>query len=416
MPPSRLAADVQVLPRQRVDHGGMAARLVPLERLLRWMLLAGTAALYLVGLDRNGWGNTFYAAAAQAGSQSWTALFFGSSDAGNSITVDKPPASLWLMGISARLLGLSSWSVLVPQALLGVAAVALLMATVRRAAGPWAGLLAGLLLALPPLLTLLARLDDPDALLTLLLVAAEWSTTRALDDGRLRWALLTGALVGCAFLTKSLAAFLVLPGLAGVFLLAAPGPLRRRVAHLLAAGGVLVVTAGWWLLAVELTPASSRPWVGGSPVNSPLDLAFGYNGLGRITGNESGAGVRVPGPRSAWRLLGSAADQFGWLLPAAIIALAAGLVLCRGRPRTDPLRAAVVLWGGWALPTALVFSVMQGVWHPYYTVELAPAVAALTALGATVLWRRRTTVTFPVLAAGSLMTTAWAVSLVDRSK
>jgi len=251
-------------------------------------------------------------------------------------------------------------------------------------------------------------------LLTLLLVAAAWSTTRAIEDGRLRWALLTGALLGFGFLTKSLAAFLVLPGLAGAFLFAGPGSLRRRVGFLLAAGGSLVVAAGWWVLTLELTPASSRPWVGGSAVNSPLDLAFGYNGLGRLTGNESGAGVHVTGPRSPWRLFGSAGDQFGWLLPAAVVGVVAGLVLRRRWPRTDPVRAALVLWGGWALPTAFVLSFMQGTWHSYYTVELAPAVAALTALGATLLWRRHTRATFAVLAAGSLMTTAWAVSLVDR--
>jgi 4-amino-4-deoxy-L-arabinose transferase-like glycosyltransferase len=384
------------------------------ERLLTAALLTGTALLYVVGLARSGWGNAFYAAAAQAGAQSWKAFFFGASDAPGTITVDKPPASIWLMSLSVRLFGLSSWSLLLPEALLGVATVALLVRTVRRSAGPWAGLLAGLLLALTPVLTLMARIDDPDALLTLLLVAAAWTTTRALEDGRLRWALLTGALLGLAFLTKSLAALLVLPGLAAAFLFAAAGPLRRRIGHLLAAGGTLVVAAGWWLLAVELTPASSRPWIGGSAVNSPLDLAFGYNGLGRLTGDESSGDVTVVGPQSAWRLLGSAADQFGWLLPAAVVGLVAGLVLRRGRPRTDPLRAALILWGGWALPTAAVFSVMQGTWHSYYTVELAPAVAALTALGATLLWRRRTLAASAVLATGSLMTTAWALSLVDR--
>ena len=384
------------------------------ERPATGALLAGTAALYLVGLDRSGWGNSFYAAAAQAGAQSWKAFFFGASDAPATITVDKPPAAIWLMSLSVRLFGLSSWSLLVPEALLGVATVALLVATVRRVAGPWAGLLAGLLLALTPVLTLMARVDDPDALLTLLLVAAAWCTTRAIDDGRLRWAVLTGALVGVAFLTKSLAAFLVLPGLAAAFLLAAPGPLRRRAGHLLAAGGALAVAGGWWLLVVELIPDSSRPWVGGSAVDSPLDLALGYNGLGRLTGNESSAGVRVSGAQSPLRLLGSAADQFGWLLPAAIIGVVAGLVLRRGRPRTDPVRAALVLWAGWALPTAGVFTVMQGVWHSYYTVELAPAVAALTALGAVLLWRRHTGTSLAVLAVGSLMTTGWALALVDR--
>jgi 4-amino-4-deoxy-L-arabinose transferase-like glycosyltransferase len=384
------------------------------ERLFMAVLLAGTAALYLVGTNRSGYGNSFYAAAAQAGAQSWKAFLFGASDAAGTITVDKPPAALWVMSLSVRLFGLSSWSLLVPEALMSVAAVAFLVATVRRVAGTWPGLLAGLLLGVTPVLTLMARVDDPDALLTLLVVAAAWSTTRAIDDGRMRWTLLTGALLGSAFLTKSLAAFLVLPGLTGAFLIAAPGPLRRRVAGLLAAGGSLVVAAGWWLLAFDLTPASSRPWVGGSAANSPLDLALGYNGLGRLSGNESSAGVRVLGPGSPWRLLGSAADQFGWLLPGAVVGLVVGLVLRRGFSRTDPVRAALVLWGGWALPAALVFSLMRGTWHTYYTVELAPAVAALAALGATLLWRRHTRAALGVLAAGSLVTTAWAVSLVDR--
>ena len=384
------------------------------DRVLTPVLLAAAAALYVVGLDRSGWGNSFYAAAAQAGAQSWKAFFFGASDAAGTITVDKPPASLWVMSLSVRLFGLSSWSLLVPEALMGVAAVALLTATVRRVAGPWAGLLAGLLLALTPVMTLMARVDDPDALLTLLLVAAAWSTTRAVENGRLRWALLAGGLLGFAFLTKSLAAFLVLPGLAGAFLLAGRERIRRRLGHLLAAGGALVVAAGWWVLAVELTPASSRPWVGGSPVNSPLDLAFGYNGLGRLTGNERGGGVHVLGGSSRLRLLGSAADQFGWLAPTALVGLIAGLVLVRGRPRTDPVRAALVLWGGWAVVTAAVFTVMQGIWHAYYTVELAPAVAALAALGATLLWRRHSRRARAVLAAGSLATTAWAVALLGR--
>jgi 4-amino-4-deoxy-L-arabinose transferase-like glycosyltransferase len=392
----------------------VSAPSVTRSRLLMAGLLAGTAALYLVGLDRSGWGNSFYAAAAQAGAQSWKAFFFGASDAGGTITVDKPPAAIWVMSLSVRLFGLSSWSLLVPEALMGIAAVGLLAATVRRVLGPAAGLLAGLLLAVTPVLTLMARVDDPDALLTLLLVAAAWSTTRAVDDGRLRWALLTGAFLGFAFLTKSLAAFLVLPGLAGAFLLAAPGPPRRRVGHLLGAGASLVVTAGWWVLAVELTPASARPWVGGSRVDSPLDLAFGYNGLGRLTGNERGGGGQALAIGSPWRLFGSAADQFGWLLPAAAVGLVAGLVLRRRMPRTDPARAALLLWAGWALPTALVFSFMRGTWHSYYTVELAPAMAALTALGATLLWRRHTPAALSVLAAGSMATTAWAVFLVDQ--
>lgn len=377
-------------------------------------LLVGSGLLYLVDLGRNAWGNAFYAGAAQAGAQSWTAMFFGSSDAANSITVDKPPASLWLMSLSIRLFGLSSWSVLVPQALMGVAAVALLVMTVRRALGPWAGLLAGLLFAVTPVVTLLFRYDNPDALLTLLLVAAAYATTRAVEDGRIRWFVLTGTLLGAAFLTKSLQAFLVLPGLALVLLVAAPGPLGRRISRLLVGGAALLLSGGWWFVVVGLIPKGSRPWVGGSGTGNPLDLALGYNGLGRVLGQKSPSGRITVKGGSPWRLLGSAGDQISWLIPAALIALVVCVVLTRRAGRTDPVRAAVLLWGGWAVVASLVLSVAQGIWHAYYTIELAPAYAALIAIGATLLWRRDTRRARTTLAAGSALTTGWAVSLSTR--
>lgn len=384
------------------------------EPLLRAVLLVGTGALYLVGLGRSGWGNSFYAAAAQAGSQSWTALFFGSSDAANSITVDKPPAALWLMGMSVRLFGLSSWSLLVPEALLGVAAVALLAATVRRVAGPWAGLLAGLLLALTPVFTLMVRYDNPDALLTFLVVAAAWAVTRLLEDGRLRWALATGGLLGLAFLTKSLQAFLVLPAMAAVLLVAGRGTVSRRLGQLAAGGAALLLTGGWWLAVVALIPPSDRPWVGGSTNDSPLELALGYNGLGRLAGERSPSGQVLVHGGSPWRLVGSAGDQIGWLLPAAVITGVAGWLLVRRRPRDDRVRAALLLWGGWAVVTAVVLSAMRGIWHAYYTVELAPALAALVAIGGTLLWRHGTRWAHLLLAAASGLTAVWGVSLVQR--
>ncbi len=188
------------------------------------VLLAATAALYLWGLGASGWANSFYAAAAQAGSESWKALFFGASDAASSITVDKTPASLWVMGLSIRMFGLSSWSLLVPQALMGVASVGLLHGTVRRTTGSAvAGLLAGTVLALTPIAVLMFRFDNPDALLVLLMIGSVSCTVRALQSSRLRaeglaahpvrWLALAGALVGLAFLTKMLQAFLVLPAL-----------------------------------------------------------------------------------------------------------------------------------------------------------------------------------------------------------
>ena len=264
-------------------------------------LLAATAALYLWDLTASGWANAYYAAAAQAGGQSWTALLFGSSDAANAITVDKTPAALWVMGLSVRVFGLSSASVLVPQALMGVATVALLYAAVRRSSGTAAGLLAGAVLAATPVAALMFRYDNPDALLTLLLVAAGYATLRAIEAGRVRWLVLAGTLIGFAFLTKMLQAFLVVPALAAVWLLAAPIGMGRRVRGLVAATVALVVAGGWWVLLVELWPAASRPYIGGSQTNSVLELVLGYNGFGRLTGEEVGS-VGGGGPRRRRRL------------------------------------------------------------------------------------------------------------------
>jgi 4-amino-4-deoxy-L-arabinose transferase-like glycosyltransferase len=356
-------------------------------------LLAGTALLYLWGLGASGWANAYYSAAAQAGSMDWQAWIFGSTDPANAITIDKTPASVWVMGLSARLFGVNAWSILVPQALMGVASVWLLYAAVRRVAGRPAGLLAGAVLALTPVAVLMFRFNNPDSLLVLLLVAAAYAVTRATETASWRWLLLAGACVGFGFLTKMLQAFLVLPAFGAAYLVAAPTTPGRRVAHLAAATGAMIVASGWWILLVELWPGS-RPFIGGSQTNNVLELAFGYNGLGRLTGNEVGSvggGGGGGWGQSSWaRLLGSEmGSQIAWLLPAAVVLLAAGLWLTRRAPRTDQARAALLLWGGWLVVTALVFSYMNGIIHAYYTVVLAPAIGALVAIGATLLWRRR---------------------------
>ncbi|MEZ5322815.1 MAG: glycosyltransferase family 39 protein [Microthrixaceae bacterium] len=167
-------------------------------------LLAATAVLYLWGLGASGWANSFYSAAAQAGSVSWKAFLFGSSDAANSITVDKTPLSLWPMALAVRVFGLHSWSILVPQALEGVAAVGVLYLTVKRWFGAAAGLLAGAVLATTPVAVLMFRFNNPDALLVLLMVAATYFLTRALEDGRTRWMIASGTMIGLGFLTKEL--------------------------------------------------------------------------------------------------------------------------------------------------------------------------------------------------------------------
>lgn len=413
--PASTSAESTAVARRRWEIPGLA------------LLLLATAIAYLINLSANGWANDFYAAAVQAGSQSWEAFFFGSSDAANSITVDKPPASLWVMELSVRLFGLNSWSMLVPQVLLGVASVAALWAAVRRSFGPAAGLIAGAVLAVTPVAVLMFRFNNPDALLVLLMTAAAWAMTRAVADGRWRWLLLTGGLIGFGFLAKQLQVLLVVPALALMYLLAGPPKLGKRIAQLFAAGAAMVVAAGWWLLTVELWPADQRPWIGGSHENSIIELTLGYNGLGRLNGNERGSvgpGGELPaGGNGMWGSTGitrlfepAQGGQIAWLIPAALVALVAGFVL-RGRaPRTDRRRAALILWGGWLLVTGLVFSFMAGIFHQYYTVALAPAVAALVGIGAVQLWAERDRLWVRLTCALGLgLTTATAWVLLSRS-
>lgn len=395
------------------------------------VLLAATALLYLWDLSSSGWANDFYAAAVQAGTQSPTAWLFGSLDSGNAITVDKPPAALWVMVASARLFGFSSWSLLVPQALMGVGAVALLHATVRRWAGPAAGLLAGAALALTPAAVLMFRFDNPDALLTLLLVVAAWATSRAVDAASVRtsiwWLVAAGSAVGFAFLTKMGQALLVVPALGLVYLVAGSPRLRTRILQLGAAVAAMVVSAGWFIALVELWPASDRPYIGGSTTNSLLELALGYNGLGRLlggTGNGGGPGGGGGGGNTGFggsagplRLFtGELAYEISWLLPAALILLVAGLWVTRRAPRTDRTRAALLLWGGWTLVTAAVFSMMSGTMHPYYTVALAPGLAGVVAVGGAALWRERGARWARIVAATTVLATGgWAVALLAVS-
>ena len=375
------------------------------------VLLLGTAVLYLWNLGASSYGNDFYAQAVQAGSQNWEALLFGSLDPGNIITVDKPPAALWIMGLSARIFGFNSWSLLAPQAIEGVLAVWLLYAAVRRRFGHGAGLAAGAALALTPVAVLMFRFDNPDALLVLLMVAGAYCVVRATEKASWRWLALAGAAIGFAFLTKMLQGFLVLPAFGLVYLVAAPTTLWRRILHLGGALVSLIVSAGWFIALADLWPASSRPYIGGSTTNSLLELALGYNGLGRIFGGEGnrgggggggaagaaaaggpggGGNLSFGGTAGITRMFGQAfGTEISWLLPAALIALIAGLWFTRRAPRTDQTRAALLLWGGWLLVTGLVFSFMSGTIHPYYSVALAPAIAALVAIVGRQLWRGR---------------------------
>jgi 4-amino-4-deoxy-L-arabinose transferase-like glycosyltransferase len=386
-------------------------------------LLGITALLYLWDLGASGWANAFYSAAVQAGSTSWKAFFFGSFDSSNFITVDKSPAALWVMDLSARVFGVNVWSILVPQALEGVATVGFTYLAVRRWFSPAAALIAGATVALTPVAALMFRFDNPDALLVLLLTIATYATVRAIEAGKTKWLVLAATLVGFAFLTKMLQAFLVVPAFGLVYLIAAPVSLRRRVTQLTVAAATMVVASGWWVAIVQLTPASDRPYIGGSQNNSILNLIFGYNGFGRLTGNETGSVGGTGTAGSMWGPTGlerlftaSFGGQISWLLPAALILLVAGLGFTLTRVRTDRTRAAFLLWGGSLGVSAVVFSLAAGIVHPYYTVALAPAIGALIGIGSVMLWQRRSQPWARIVLAGTVATTSiWSAVLLQRS-
>jgi 4-amino-4-deoxy-L-arabinose transferase-like glycosyltransferase len=311
--------------------------------------------------------------------------------------------------------------------LAGVATVVVLMATVRRMFGSVEAAIAGLVAALTPAAVLMFRYNNPDALLTLLLVVAAYAFVRALEAGRLRWVILAAALVGFGFLTKYLQAYLVLPVFAFTWAVAAPGSIRRRLVGLLVALATVIVTCGWWVAIVELVPAASRPFIGGSETNSVIDLLLGYDGLGRIFGQGGvpgggvgggGLGGGFSGDPGIFRLFnGEFGGQVSWLLPLAIVATALGLWVGRRARRTDLRRAGYLLWGGWLAVHVLVFSFMSGIIHTYYAVVMAPAIGALVGAGIVELWRLRArSVRGGLLLAGAILGSAvWAWALLERT-
>ncbi|MGP4007944.1 ArnT family glycosyltransferase [Streptomyces sp. 4N124] len=390
-----------------------------------WGLLLATAALYFYNLSSSGYANSFYSAAVQAGSQSWKAFFFGSLDAANAITVDKPPAALWPMALSVRLFDLSSWAILAPEVLMGVGTVAVVYASVRRRFSPAAGLIAGVVLALTPVAALMFRFNNPDAMLALLMAVACYFVVRALEDGRTKWLMWAGVAIGFAFLAKTLQAFLILPPLAIVYAVCAPVQVKKRLVQLALATVAIVVSGGWWVAIVELWPASSRPYIGGSQNNSFLELTFGYNGLGRLSGEETGSvgGGGGGGGTGQWgetgwdRMFNSEiGGQISWLLPAALILLIAGLVATRKLKRTSVTRGSFLVWGGSLLITMAVFSYMAGIFHQYYTVALAPYMAAVVGMGAATLWEKRREMWASLaLATAVVASAAWGYVLLNRT-
>jgi 4-amino-4-deoxy-L-arabinose transferase-like glycosyltransferase len=423
LPRFRPAEAVRALVRGDVDEAAWV-------RPAFFGVMALAAVLYIWNLTISGYANTYYSAAALAGSKSWSAWFFGSFDAANFITVDKPPLSTMVMGLSVRLFGLSSWSVLLPQALAGVGTVGVLFLAVKRSFGPVSATIAAIVMALTPAAVLIFRFNNPDALLTLLFVVAAWALLRSIENGSYRWMILAAACIGLAFLTKYLQAYLVLPAFALVYGFSANTTLRRRLVGLVLAIVTVAVASGWWVAIVELLPSGSKPFIGGSTTGSALDLILGYDGLGRIFGASGPGGAGTTGIVGAAFGGGFSGDvgllrlfndqifgQIAWFIPLALVCLVVGMYQRRWAHRTDIGLAGYLLWGGWLVVTAVVFSYMSGIIHSYYAVALAPAIAALVGAGLVDLWSSRARIWMGGIAVGVVcLGTAWFGSvLLDRT-
>ncbi|MER5548096.1 glycosyltransferase family 39 protein [Streptomyces sp. NPDC002589] len=397
---------------------GPAPRWSP-PALIAIMLLA--AVLYCWNLSGNSL-NSFYSAAIYSGTQNWKAWFFGSLDAGNFLTVDKPPFADMVMSLSCRIFGFGTWQMMLPEVAAGLGAIWILHSSVKRTFGHAAAAVAALVLALTPITVAINRDNNPDTILVLLMVGGAALALRATRKGTLLPLLGSAVCFGLAFNTKMLAGYIALPAVFAVHLLAAGPKLVRRIVNLLIAGVVLAVAGFWWAVAVSLVPASERPYIGGSTDGTAWNLIMGYNGLGRIFGGEGNGGGGGGGGFSGSAGLGRMFNdilggQISWLIPFAAVALVAGLILCGRAPRTDLTRAALILWGGWTVLHYVTFATAEGTMHPYYTTALAPGIAALCGGGGVLLLRafradKRWVWVLPVGLAG---TAIWAVVLLRRA-
>ncbi|MFH0174124.1 ArnT family glycosyltransferase [Streptomyces cacaoi] len=388
-----------------------------------WAILVLATALYAWNLSSIT-GNTFYDAAVYSGTKSWKAFFFGALDAGSFITVDKPPFALWVMGLSARAFGYGTWQLMLPMVAVGTGSVALLYRLVKRDFGAVAATVSALALTLTPITVAITRDTNPDPILVFLMLLGAAALLKSVRTGRLMPLVWSGVAIGFAFNTKMMQAYVVLPAFFLVYLWAANASLGKRIRNLAVGTFALIVSSAWWMVVVDLIPASSRPYVGGSTDNTVWDLVIGYNGFGRIFGASSsvgsqGNGASFGGEAGLYRMFNDImGGQISWLIPFAAIALVAGLVL-RGRaPRTDARRAALMLWGGWFVLHYLTFALAEGTFHPYYVTAMAPGIAALAGAGGVMLYnafRNGSAAKWGwVLPAAVAASSVWAVVLLQR--
>ncbi len=389
--------DIKGLSRVRGEYG----RATLFEAAGFGGLLLMASMLYLWNITINGMANSYYAAAAQAASVNWTAWLFGSLDAANFMSVDKPPVSTMIMGLFGRAFGFSSWSMLLPHALAGVATVVLVYMAVRRWYGVKSALIAGAVMALTPAAALMFRFNNPDSFLTLFLTASAYAFLRAFDSKKSAlWLSVAGLLAGFAFNTKMLQGLLVLPVMVVLYMACAKPTAMTRVWHLSVASIATVASTFWWSVLVWLMPAAHRPWIGSTNNNNIWSLIFGYNGFGRLFGGRGGVpggagggpgGVGFGGETGVLRIFNeSFGPNIAWLVPTALIGGGLVIWLLRHAPRDNKERAGVLLWLGWLFIHIVVFSMTSGTIHPYYVVAMAPAVAALVGIGVPYIWKAYT--------------------------
>jgi 4-amino-4-deoxy-L-arabinose transferase-like glycosyltransferase len=397
----------------------------------RWVLpallliLVCAGVLYCWGLN-GGMYNTFYASAARSMSESWKAFLFGSFSPANAITIDKIPGYLWPQAISARLFGFQAWSLALPQIIEAFVTVLVTYRLVRRWAGDVAAVLAAAFLALTPALVASTHTNNEEAAYVVCLVLAASATQRAVTAGSLRSLAAAGAWVGLAFQCKMVEAWALLPVIAVTYLVAAPPKLRRRILDMAVAVLVALAVSVAWIVTVALVPASSRPYIDGTTNNNPFSMVFGYNALTRfsslgITPASVGAVTQLGGGPAGSTSSGglstmfqtAQASQVGWLYPLAAVSIALLLWQRRGRARTDPIRAIVIMWTAWIVVYGLAYS--EGSIHSYYVLTLAPALAAVSGAGTVALWRAfraggRPALALPVTIA---LTVGWGIYIAS---
>ncbi|MGO9726472.1 MAG: ArnT family glycosyltransferase [Streptosporangiaceae bacterium] len=330
---------------------------------------------------------------------SWHDFIYGAFDPAGTITLDKLPGAFWVQALAVRALGFHTWVIVAPQAAEGVLTVLVLYRAVQRLAGPAAGLIAAAIVAVSPATVLLSRGNIADSLMILLLVLAADAVSGAIANGSQARLVLAAIWVGLAFQAKMIEAWLVLPAFGLAYLLSGPGSVRRRLRQLVVAGLAAGLVSVSWMTAVSVVPASHRPYADGSHDNSLYEQVFVYNGFGRfgdqtplqlLAGRSLGisSALRTPAPGPGRLLRGDLGRDTGWLLPAALAIGAWGIASRRRQPRGDPLRACLVLWGGWLVTLAATFSLTTTI-NPYYTAALTPAVAAILGAAAAAVWSQR---------------------------